>query len=129
MNLTKEERGDEGVQQSVENSLCVFVDVDETLVRNYGAKRIPIPSVIEHVQSLWSQGVMLFCWSSGGAEYARNSAQELKIENCFQAFLPKPQVLLDDVKLSGWRYLIEVHPNTCDGKTQEDYRKLIRNIR
>ena len=48
----------------------MFVDVDETFVRNYSTKRIPIPDVIEHIRLLKAQGAILFCWSSGGAEYA-----------------------------------------------------------
>lgn len=49
----------------------VYVDVDETLVRNYGRSRIPIPSVIAHVRQLFENGAELYCWSSGGAAYAR----------------------------------------------------------
>ncbi len=28
----------------------VYVDVDETFLRNYGAKQIPIPRVIKHIK-------------------------------------------------------------------------------
>ncbi len=51
--------------------LYIYVDVDETLVRNYGAKRIPMPSVIKHVKNLHEQGAVLYCWSSGGADYGK----------------------------------------------------------
>jgi hypothetical protein len=34
--------------------LVIYVDVDETLVRNYGTSRIPIPRVIEQVRLLKS---------------------------------------------------------------------------
>jgi Protein of unknown function (DUF705) len=105
--------------------LYIFVDVDETLIRNYGTKRIPILSVIEHVKNLHAQGAILYCWSSGGADYARASAIEVKLEHCFEGFLPKPQVLIDDTKLANWRVLKEVHPNSCAGFSVEDYRKLL----
>ena len=105
--------------------LYIFVDVDETLLRNYGAKRIPMPNVVEHVKKLHQQGATLYCWSSGGADYARTSARELGIEHLFETFLPKPQILIDDVKLANWRYLSEVHPNSCDGYSLEDYRNLL----
>ena len=36
--------------------LYIYVDVDETLVRNYGTKRIPMPNVIAHVKKLHEQG-------------------------------------------------------------------------
>ena len=83
-----------------------------------------MPNTVEHVKKLHEQGAVLYCWSSGGAEYARESAQE----HCFEAFLPKPQILIDDVKLANWRYLNEVHPNSCDGYSLEDYRTLLYGV-
>jgi cation transport ATPase len=68
----------------------VYVDVDDTLVRSVGAKRIPMPAVIEKVRTLHAQGVKLYLWSSGGEHYARSSAAELGIEQLFAGFLPKP---------------------------------------
>jgi hypothetical protein len=103
----------------------VYVDVDETYVRNYGTKRIPIPMVIQHVKELKKQGAILYCWSSGGAEYAEQSAKEFGIAECFLGFLPKPQVLIDDQSISDWRNLIQVHPNQCDGKTIDEYKEKI----
>ncbi len=103
----------------------IYVDVDETFVRNYGTKRIPMPAVQEHIRQLRSQGAVLYCWSSGGSDYARKSAIEFGIEGCFEGFLPKPQVLIDDQSLCDWRNLIEVHPNSCVGKTVDEYKKNI----
>ena len=94
--------------------LVVYVDVDDTFVRSYGTKRIPIPAVIGHIRSLHELGATLYCWSSGEAEYARASAEEFGIANCFQVFLPKPDVLLDDQAIAYWRRLRQVHPNECD---------------
>ena len=76
--------------------MVVYIDVDDTFVRSYGAKRIPMPAVTGTIRRLHTQGEMLYCWSSGGAEYARASAEEFGIADCFQTFLPKPDVLLDD---------------------------------
>ena len=45
--------------------LVIYVDVDDTFVRSYGTKRIPIPAVIKHIRSLWQQGAELYCCSSG----------------------------------------------------------------
>lgn len=88
----------------------VFVDVDETLVRSVGTKRIPMPPVIARVRELHQQGVALYLWSSGGADYARASAAELGIEDCFLAFLPKPDAYLDDQPVHEWRYCQHVFP-------------------
>jgi FMN phosphatase YigB (HAD superfamily) len=88
----------------------VFVDVDDTLVRSSGTKRVPMPGVVARVRELHAQGVGLYLWSSGGAEYARLSAQELGIEGCFSAFLAKPDAYIDDQPVSDWRYCTHVLP-------------------
>ncbi len=109
-----------------ETPLIVYVDVDDTFVRSYGTKRIAIPAAIGRIRQLHEQGAQLYCWSSGGAEYAKSSAEESGIAGCFVAFLPKPQVLLDDQRISEWRYLVQVHPGSGDSRTVEDYRRELR---
>ena len=103
----------------------MYVDVDETFVRNYSTKRVPMPPVIEHLKELKERGAVMYCWSSGGAEYAQTSAREFGIEHCFVGFLPKPEVVLDDMQFSQWRNLLEVHPNECPDNTIETYREQI----
>ncbi len=113
--------------RSAPPTLVVYVDVDDTLVRSVGEKRIPIPAVVRHVRALAGQeGVMLYCWSSGGAEYARAVAEELGIAGCFAAFLPKPHVFLDDQAPGEWRRCLVVHPAECDEAQQaDDYRRAV----
>jgi hypothetical protein len=48
--------------------------------------------------------------SSPGASYARQTAEELGIEDGFKAFLPKPNVIIDDQAPADWRRLVHVHP-------------------
>lgn len=91
----------------------VFVDVDDTLMRSVGTKRIPMPAVVAHVRAMYEQGVALYLWSSGGTEYARASAAELGIEHCFLAFLPKPDAYLDDQPVSDWRFCQHVLPSNA----------------
>ena len=105
----------------------IFVDVDETFVRNYGAKRIPIPSVIEHIKQLKLEGAVMYCWSSGGADYASSSAKEFGIDYCFIGFLPKPDVVIDDLSFENWRGLVQVHPNECPSNTIQTYKDKIKN--
>jgi len=93
--------------------LVVYVDVDDTLIRTAGTKRIPVSGVAEHVRALAADGALLYCWSSGGADYARQVASELGIEACFTGFLPKPNVLLDDQPVADWRRAVEIHPGRC----------------
>jgi hypothetical protein len=104
--------------------LVVYVDVDDTLVRSFGAKRIPMSSMVEHVRELHRRGVTLYCWSTGGAAYAQSAAEELGLTGCFVGFLPKPHVMLDDQRPAEWRSLICVHPNEAVSKTVEDYLRL-----
>lgn len=108
---------------SIISPVHVYVDVDDTLVRSVGTKRIPIPSVIQHVRDLHAQGAVLYCWSAGGAEYARRSAEESELADCFTAFLPKPNVFIDDQSADEWPRCVSVHPATCDGRSLDDYRE------
>ena len=89
----------------------IYVDVDDTLVRSVGTKRIPIPRVIAEVRELRAAGATLFLWSSGGAEYARATAVELGLSDCFESYLPKPMIVLDDQSILEWRGFSQVHPN------------------
>jgi hypothetical protein len=92
----------------------IFVDIDDTLVRSFGSKRIPMSEMVALIPKLKERGATLYCWSSGGAAYARSTAEELAIADCFTAFLPKPQLLIDDVSIAEWN-LVELHPNECRG--------------
>jgi hypothetical protein len=110
--------------------LIVYVDVDDTLVRTAGAKRIPMAEVVRHVRALFEEGAELYCWSSGGGDYARSVAEELGIARCFRAFLPKPQVMLDDQSFAEWRRLVCVHPMLCGGSgggSVASYRSALTN--
>ncbi len=98
----------------------VYVDVDDTFVRSVGTKRVPILAVVRFVKTLKARGVQLFCRSSGGAAYARESAREFGIEECFEAFLPKPHLLLDDQPFGDWRGLQYLHPAQCDNDLESE---------
>jgi predicted HAD superfamily phosphohydrolase YqeG len=110
---------------TVINPMVVFVDVDDTLVRSVGSKRIPLTNVIANVRALHASGVRLYCWSTGGADYAKASAQELGIDECFEDYLPKPNVMIDDQAVSEWRGCIEVHPLNAT-HTAGEYEALIK---
>lgn len=102
--------------------LVLYVDVDDTFVRSAGSKRIPMPRVVSKVRALHDEGVEMFCWSSGGADYARRSAEEFGLEDCFAGFLPKPNVVLDDQSFEEWRNLLILHPNEVATCTADQLR-------
>ena len=95
------------------SELVIFVDVDDTLVRTVGTKHIPIVPTIRHIRQLKADGVQLFCWSAGGAEYAKQMASNLGILDCFAAFIPKPHVMIDDQAPGEWKRTLLIHPATC----------------
>lgn len=88
----------------------VYIDVDDTLIRSIGTKRMPMAPVVANVRSLHEHGVALYLWSSGGGDYARESAAGLGIESLFLAFLAKPDVYVDDQSFDEWRYCRHVLP-------------------
>jgi cation transport ATPase len=90
--------------------MVVYVDVDDTLVRWVGTKRIPISRVIERVRALHAEGAEIYLWSTGGADYARSIASDLGIEQCFVGFLPKPSLIVDDQKIQDWRDITHEYP-------------------
>jgi hydroxymethylpyrimidine pyrophosphatase-like HAD family hydrolase len=92
----------------------IFVDVDDTLLRSVGNKRIPMPAVVESIRQLHQSGAALYLWSSGGVEYAKLSAIELGIHDCFLAFLPKPDAYIDDQAVHEWRYCKHVLPSNAN---------------
>ena len=99
----------------------VYVDVDDTFVRTCGTKRIPIPHVLRYLRKIYEEGAVLFCWSSGGGAYAKKSAIEFKIDSIFTGFLPKPNILIDDVAIEDWRYLEQIHPNECTNTMEVEF--------
>lgn len=88
----------------------VYVDIDDTMIRSVGSKRIPMPGVIKNVRRLKASGATLYLWSSGGAEYCRTTAEELGLVDCFSGFLPKPTVYIDDQPLAEWRFCRHFYP-------------------
>ena len=61
-------------------SLVIYVDVEGTLINSYGTKMIPIEAVVIHVRELYEHGAILYCWSSAGADYARQVAAEVGLD-------------------------------------------------
>ena len=44
----------------------------------------------------------------------------------FTAFLPKPNVFIDDQSAAAWPRSILVHPSSCSGRSLDDYRGQLR---
>ena len=102
--------------------MVIYVDMDDTLVRSFGSKQIPMNATQDYVRRLHQAGAQLYCWSSGGAQYARACAEKAGLSQCFLAFLPKPQILLDDVLVEDWGRR-QLHPNQCRSQPGDDLRR------
>lgn len=112
-------------EEPMPRPLVLFVDVDDTLVRSFGSKRIAMSAVVERVRALHAEGAVLYCWSSGGADYARASAEEFGLGDCFAGYLPKPDVFVDDVRIEAWRNTVQLHPNEVAHRSLDDLRALV----
>lgn len=91
----------------------IYVDVDDTLVRSVGSKRIPMPAVVARIHELHRQGHAMYLWSAGGADYARATAVEFGVHQCFVAFLPKPTIYIDDQPVEAWLHCQHVLPSNA----------------
>lgn len=72
----------------------VFVDIDLTLV---DAQQVIRPGATAAMQVLFDAGCHLFLWSTGGGAYCRQIAERYEIAHLFEAFLPKPDIYIDDM--------------------------------
>ena len=80
----------------MDRKLVIYIDVDDTLIRSVGKTQIPMPASADYVRRMHAAGHTLYCWSRGGLGHARDVATSLGIADCFVAFMPKPDVCLDD---------------------------------
>ncbi len=105
-------------ESTPQKQTVVFVDVDDTLIRSFGTKQIPIPNAIRYVRDMFNAGNVLYCWSRGGAQYSRDVAIKLGISDCFVSFLPKPDVVLDDRLTQLLDHCEFIHPNNAAMKPE-----------
>ena len=91
-------------------SRVAYVDVDNTLVRKVAGEEMPDPDVIKLVRRPKRRGARLYCWSTGGAAHARRAALKCRIASLFEGFLSKPNLLLDDERVTEWPDCHEVSP-------------------
>ena len=102
--------------------VILYIDIDETLIQTCNARREANPHVVRLVERLHAEDAQLYCWSAGGDAYAREVATELGIAALFQAFLPKPEVLIDDMPVTDW-WMVSLHPDEVDETTTLDSLK------
>ena len=86
--------------------MVIFVDVDDTLIDRHDA---PKDHVVRFVVEAARKGCVLYLWSQGGADYAAETAIRLGLANCFEGYLPKPDIAVDDLPFTT-PYTKHFHP-------------------
>ena len=72
----------------------IFVDVDLTLIDASGKM---LPGAGEALAKLKNKGCHLFLWSTNGAAYARKVADAYGLEDLFEGYAAKPDIIIDDM--------------------------------
>jgi FMN phosphatase YigB (HAD superfamily) len=72
----------------------IFIDVDLTLVDAHGKI---LPGASEELRKLRDKGCHLFLWSTNGADYARKVAGFYGLDDVFEGFTAKPDIIIDDM--------------------------------
>ena len=115
-------------RRTTERPLCIYIDVDGTLVQTTAGRRVPNQSLLCRLREWKAQGAILYCWSSGGADYAQRTAEELKVKACFAAFLTKPHALVDDQSIQHWPYFLELAPARAEGLSVTGIREELEGL-
>ena len=97
----------------------VFVDVDLTLVDADG--RI-LDGAGSALKLLKDRGCHLFLWSTGGADYCRKVARLNGLEDLFEGFVSKPDIIIDDMPRTCLK------PFTYDVNNERSWRELAERI-
>ena len=90
-------------------NVAIYVDVDLTLVDEHQRLK---PSAWEGLLTLREAGCRLFLWSTNGADYCRQIAERHELAPLFDAFLPKPDIYVDDMPatfLNGLLFDVAAH--------------------
>lgn len=72
----------------------VFVDVDLTLVDAQGRL---LDGAREALSRLKDRGCHLFLWSTVGMDYAKSTAKRFSLEDLFEGYSSKPDIIIDDM--------------------------------
>lgn len=102
-------------------TLVIYVDVDDTLIRTLGTKRVPIPTAISHVRALHTQGAVLYL-SAVAVNNMLGECARYGYRGMLRRILAKTSnSKFDDQQVSEWRYCRTVHPSNCGETSMEDY--------
>ncbi len=87
--------------------LIIYCDVDGTLIFPDDQ---PIDFTVDFLKYAKERGCKLYLWSQGGGDYCLEVANRLGLGNLFEAFLPKPDICVDDLAISAEFIQLHVDP-------------------
>lgn len=72
----------------------IYIDLYDTVIKESGK---PLPHAIERIKELKKLGFKLVLWSDGGHKVCKEVANRLGLDYCFDVYLTKPIVIIDDM--------------------------------
>ena len=103
------------------SNVVIYVDVDLTLVDELQRLK---PNAWEGLLTLREAGCRLMLWSTNGGDYCRQIAERHEIAALFEAFLPKPDLYIDDMPAT----FLNSHQVLDVGQTGGDWQVLADGI-
>jgi len=97
----------------------IFVDVDLTLIDANGKL---LAGAREALVKLKDKGCHLFLWSTNGAAYATKAAQVNGLEDLFEGYAAKPDIIIDDMPGTA------LNPFVFDVNAEESWSALAKKI-
>jgi len=99
----------------------IFVDVDSTLIDSNGTLLVGAP---EALAQLKDKGCHLFLWSTNGTDYSRKIARLFHLEEMFEGYAAKPDIIIDDMPATALNpFVFDVNAETSWGALAD---KIIR---
>lgn len=97
----------------------VFIDVDLTLIDAQGKIRNGVRPALELLKS---KGCHLYVWSTCGQEYCQKIARLYQLEDLFEGYAAKPDIIIDDMPST------VLNPFHFDVQNEESWIKMAENI-
>ncbi len=86
----------------------IFTDVDGTLLTSLGKCNAPL---VEWLKARRAEGYYMVLWSARGKQHAEEVAHRFGVAELFDAIVPKPGTIVDDLGWSWTRYTRAISKN------------------
>lgn len=100
------------LEESDLNKAPIYCDIDNTLIlwNLAGTMYIPNQPVIEALRFMHETDMVeIVLWSAAGVRHCKDIAKELGLEDIVSAYLTKPCVCIDDMKIDA-QFTTHIYP-------------------